>query len=252
MLSHNQYIDKKVASALIHHSVANFGKSLYPQHIPDEKVVYFRMGLLLFAAIAFLFQFLGTSQSLMLSLLMDLEFYTTTSAIVALVLSHQASKIKNAKEPNSNEIRTKRKAIIWNSLAITINTVVVLIYFFFIPIVLASDGLMTVSYFFNFKTLAFLFSYGAILAHFLVIEFIMLEKDYKWIIITLSLWAMFNLTTEVDGLFFREMKGAKNIIKISLAGFFIVSSTSLYFVLTAVSQWVKKVSERQEIRKILK
>jgi hypothetical protein len=188
----------------------------------------------------------------LLSLLTDLEFYTTTSCIIAIVFSHQASLTKNAQEPTATEIRTKRKAIIWNSLAITINTVVVLIYFFFIPIVLASDGLMTVSYFLNFKTLAFLFSYSAILAHFFVSDFIMLEKDYKWLIITLSLWAMFNLTTEVDGLFFREMKGAKNIIKISLAGFFIVSTTCLYFVLTALSQWIKKVSERQEIKKILK
>jgi hypothetical protein len=127
-----------------------------------------------------------------------------------------------------------------------------LIYFFFIPIVLASDGLMTLSYFGNWKTFGFLLSFFAVISHFMVTDFIMLEKDYRWIVITLCLWAMFNLTTEVDGLFFREMKGSKNIIKISLASFFIVSTTCLFFVLTQLSQFIKKVSERQEIRKILK
>lgn len=167
--------------------------------------------------------------------MMDLEFYTTTSCIIALVQSNMATKIKNQLEPTGAEIRQKRRALIWNSLAITINTVVALIYFFFIPIVLASDGKMALSYFLNFKTIAFLLTYLVVLCHFFLTDFILLEKDYKWIIVTLSLWAMFNLTTEVDGLFFREMKGAKNIIKISLASFFIISTTCLYFVLTQVS-----------------
>ena len=59
----------------------------------------------------------------------------------------------------------------------------------------------------------------------------MLERDYKWIVMTLCVWAMANLTVEMDGLFFNEMKGAKNIIKISLAGFLIVAATCMYFVI---------------------
>jgi hypothetical protein len=144
------------------------------------------------------------------------------------------------------------RAIIWNSLAITINCVVVMVYFFFIPIVLASDGLMTVSYFIDFKTLAFMLTFAVVVLHFLVIDFVMLERDYSWVIISLSLWAIFNLSTESDGLFFREMKGSKNIIKLSLAAFFILSTTCLYFTLVSFTQWFKQVSERKEFKKVLR
>ena len=60
----------------------------------------------------------------------------------------------------------KRRALIVNAISITINSSVMLIYFIFIPITLASDGKMSSGYFANWKTLAFLLSFGAVIANF--------------------------------------------------------------------------------------
>lgn len=111
---------------------------------------------------------------------------------------------------------------------------------------------MTFSYFGNFKTFGYLLSCSAIIVHFAFTQFIMLEKDYKWVVTILSLWSFANLTTETDGLFFKEMAGAKNIVKVTLAAFFVISTTCLYFWLCQGSQLIKDVYEKQEKRKILK
>lgn len=69
---------------------------------------------------------------------------------------------------------------------------------------------------------------------------------------TLVVWAIFNLTVESDGLFFNQMKGAKNIIKISLAAYFILASTCMYFVLCSISQYYHKVQEKNETKSLLR
>ena len=102
------------------------------------------------------------------------------------------------------------------------------------------------------KTPAFLLSFTAILAHFFLVNFILLERDYKWIMAVLSGWVLANLATEVDGLFFSQMQGAKNSVKISLAAFFIVATTCLYFVLSKVSQSIKGIREKHERKRILR
>jgi hypothetical protein len=88
--------------------------------------------------------------------------------------------------------------------------------------------------------------------HFFAVRFIMLERDYKWIIVALSVWVMANLATDADGLLFSQAKGAKNIIKIALGAYTIAAATSLYFMLCKASQWYKRVSERREQKKLLR
>lgn len=145
--SHKTYIDKKLAEALIHHHFADFGKSQYPQKISDGNLKYYRLGFFVTVLLAFLFQLLEPTVSIPYSLLGDIEIYTTTSALAAIYFSNKASGVKNSEKPTGPEIRNTRNALIWNSIAITINIVVLLMYFVFIPITKASDGTMTVEYF---------------------------------------------------------------------------------------------------------
>jgi len=151
------------------------------------------------------------------------------------------------------EIRNKRKALIWNSIAITINIIVVLIYFLFVPITKASDGTMNFDYFLQIKTLALFISSLVTIAHFFITKFAMLETDCKWIVLTLTIWAMINLSVESqNGLFFSELQGSKNIIKVSLSAFAITSTSCLYLVLCQLSQKIKKVDEKEQRTKIMK
>ena len=145
-----------------------------------------------------------------------------------------------------------RQAVIMNSVALTLNTIVMILQFLFIPITMISDGLLTFEYFLKYKTISFILSYGAILTHFVFIRFTMIKKDYQWVIATLGIWAFFNLTADSDGLFFSQMNGAKNLVKIAMASYFIMASTCLFFVLCQLSQKYQKVQESKEFRKLLK
>jgi hypothetical protein len=155
--------------------------------------------------------------------------------MIALILAEKAARLRDPEQPSALDIRNRRHALVWNSIALTINNAVVVIYFLFIPITLFSDGKMSWAYFLRLKTLAFLLSYISINTHFYLVNFILLETDYKWIIASLGLWAFANLTVEADGLFFSEMTGAKNIVKVSLSAFFILASICFYFVLCRYS-----------------
>jgi hypothetical protein len=147
------------------------------------------------------------------SLLGDIELYTTFFALGAFILSHLASVIENDDKPTGPEIRKTRNALIFNSIAITINIVVFLLFFILIPITKASDDTMTFDYYLKFKSIAFLFSLAVTLAHFHISHFALLEGDYKWIVGILIFWSMINLSVEVStGLFFAELNGTKNII----------------------------------------
>lgn len=137
-------------------------------------------------------------------------------------------------------------------MSLTINSAVVLVDFLFIPITLLTDGLLTFGYFFTLHSLAYLLSFGAIVTHFVFIRFTMVKKEYMWVIVTLGLWAFLNLTGEQTGIFFREMNGAKNLVKIALAMYFIMASTCLYFVLCWLSQKYHKVHERKTVKILIK
>jgi|LauGreDrversion4_2_1035121.scaffolds.fasta_scaffold611515_1 hypothetical protein len=50
--SHKNYINKKLADALIHHHFAKFGKSHNPKLVPDEKLKYYRLGFSVIVLIA--------------------------------------------------------------------------------------------------------------------------------------------------------------------------------------------------------
>jgi len=140
------------------------------------------------------------------------------------------------KKPSAKDILTKRNAVIWNSIAITINLVVPITFFIFIPITLASDGKFTAGYFLTIKTIAFLLSSTAILGHFYIVKFAMIEDDAPRITLILCIWVAFNLLFEnQEGLFFSEMIGSKNIIKMSLSLFFIFSTTCFYLILCPIS-----------------
>lgn len=81
----------------------------------------------------------------------------------------------------------------------------------------------------------------------------MLETDWKWIITLLIFWAMINLSVEYStGLFFAELKGTKNIIKVSLAAFMIASTACLYLLICAVSQHIKGINEEDQRDRAIK
>ena len=143
--------------------------------------------------------------------------------------------------------------MIWNSIAITINLVVLITYFIFIPITLASDGKLKLGYFLTIKTIAFLLSSTAILGHFFIVKFALIEDDAPRITLILSIWVAFNLLFENQkGIFFAEMNGSKNIIKMSLSIFFIFSTTCFYLILCPISQAIKNVNEKKERKDIMK
>ena len=124
--------------------------------------------------------------------------------------------------------------------------------FLFIPITQLTDGLLTFDYFLTWHSLAYLLSFGAIVTHFVFIRFTMVKRDYLWIIVILGLWAFLNLTGEQSGILFGEMNGAKNLIKIALAIYFIMASTCLYFVLCWLSQKYQNVRERKTVKILIK
>ena len=122
-----------------------------------------------------------------------------------------------------------------------------LIYFIFIPITKLSDGTMTIDYFSQYKTLALFLTLAVTIAHFFISKFAMLETDSKWIITLLIFWAMINLSVEYStGLFFAELKGTKNIIKVSLAAFMIGATACLYLLICTLSQHIKGINEEEQ------
>jgi len=187
-----------------------------------------------------------------LSIITDLELYTTSSCLIALYFSHYAAKVPE-EGPTGKEIITKKNAVIWNSIAITVNLMGLSIFFIFIPITLASDGKMTFDYFLTFKTIAFLLSTTAILGHFFFVKFAMIEDDAMRITLTLAVWAGFNLFFEdQNGIFFSELIGSKNIIKMSLSIFVIFATTCFYLILCPISQRIKGLDEKKLRRVIIK
>lgn len=81
----------------------------------------------------------------------------------------------------------------------------------------------------------------------------MIEDDAPRITLILCIWVAFNLLFEnQQGLFFSEMVGSKNIIKMSLSLFFIFSTTCFYLILCPISQTIKGLNEKQERRAIVK
>jgi hypothetical protein len=109
-------------------------------------------------------------------------------------------------------------------------------FYVFIPITQASAGKFTFNYFMTLKTLAFLLSCCAILAHFFLVRFALIESDSKYIVILLSIWIVFNLVFEnQEGVYFAELKGSRNTIKISLSVFIIGVITVMYLVMCPFS-----------------
>jgi len=91
------------------------------------------------------------------------------------------------------------------------------------------------------------------LAHFFVSRFAMLETDLTYITTLLIFWAMINLSVENStGLFFSELKGTKNIIKVSLAAFMIATTACLYVLICTISQHVKGICEEEQRNKAIK
>jgi hypothetical protein len=81
----------------------------------------------------------------------------------------------------------------------------------------------------------------------------MLETDSTYITILLIFWAMINLSVEYStGLFFAELKGTKNIIKVSLAAFMIAATACLYLLICTLSQHVKGMNEEDQRNKAIK
>jgi Kef-type K+ transport system membrane component KefB len=142
------------------------------------------------------FQLMSDNVDLPLSLITDIELYTTSSCLVALFYSHYAAQVPHYKTPTAKDILTKRNAVIWNSIAITINLVVLITYFIFIPITQASDGKFKAGYFFTIKTIAFLLSTTAILGHFFIVKFALIEDDASRVTLILCIWVAFNLLFE--------------------------------------------------------
>jgi hypothetical protein len=72
-----------VAAALIHQQMGNFGHTLYPQYVREDRIKLFRLGLLLMSLIAFVLLVIDSNNGIALSILTNLEFYTATSCFLA-------------------------------------------------------------------------------------------------------------------------------------------------------------------------
>jgi hypothetical protein len=166
--------------------------------------------------------------------------------LVALFCSHYAGKVPHDKPPTGSQIKWKKYAVVSNSIAITINLSVLLIFFVFVPITLASDGKMTWDYFWTSKTIAFILSTIAILGHFFFASFVMIEDDYTYITGIHYIWIAVNLFFEDSkGVLFSELNGTKNVIKMSLAVFVVISTTCFYQILCPISQRIKGLDEKR-------
>ena len=107
---------------------------------------------------------------------------------------------------------------------------------------------MTFGYYMQYKTITLLLTLIVTIAHFSVSKFAMLKTDWKYIFCYLIFWVVINLSMENNstGLFFAELKGTKNIIKVSLAGFMIAATYYLHDFICANSQRIKGYKDEIE------
>jgi len=91
MKSQEQYLSEKIADSLIHHKISDFSQSSYPARIQNENLHKGRVICICVILVAFVLQLMSENVSLPLSLITDIELYTTSSCLVALFYSHYAA-----------------------------------------------------------------------------------------------------------------------------------------------------------------
>ena len=78
----------KIADSLIHHKISDFSLSSYPERIKNENLYSGRVICICVILVAFVLQLMSDNVKLPLSLITDIELYTTSSCLVALFYSH--------------------------------------------------------------------------------------------------------------------------------------------------------------------
>jgi hypothetical protein len=91
MESQEQYLLGKIADSLIHHKISDFSQSSYPARIKNENLYKGRVICFCVILVAFVLQLMSDNVNLPLSLITDIELYTTSSCLVALYYSHYAA-----------------------------------------------------------------------------------------------------------------------------------------------------------------
>ena len=91
MKTQEQYLLGKIADSLIHHKISDFSLSSYPERIKNENLYSGRVICILVILVAFVLQLMSENVSLPLSLITDIDLYTTSSCLVALFYSHYAA-----------------------------------------------------------------------------------------------------------------------------------------------------------------
>lgn len=88
MITQEQYLLGKIADSLIHHKISDFSLSSYPEKIKNENLYSGRVICICVILVAFVLQLMSDNVNLPLSLITDIELYTTSSCLVALFYSH--------------------------------------------------------------------------------------------------------------------------------------------------------------------
>ena len=121
---------------MIYESFAKFDKSAV-SCIKDQHLNWYRLGLLPLALASIVFVYFGNNTTaIYIRLICDLDLQATLFALLAVILSLNASKVdSDIKIQFVGSLLRKKRALIANEIAISMNIAVSLIYFVFIPIV---------------------------------------------------------------------------------------------------------------------
>lgn len=131
------YVEQKISRIMIYHRFAKFEKSSL-KCIPDERLPLLRFILIALVGVSIGLQAYANTfkEPIYKRVLTDIEFYASILAFVGLIQAHQASKVSSDKKiDRTNDLRKKKRALIINEMAISLNIACSLIYFIFMPIV---------------------------------------------------------------------------------------------------------------------
>ena len=131
------YFEDKLSTIMIYHNFAYFEKSSV-SCISDKRLPLVRLILGIMVTLAFidLILFDPYDGKIWIRLMCDLELYAGFFAILAIILAHRASAVTGDTQINSvGELKKKKRALIINEIAISLNFAVFLLYFVFLPIV---------------------------------------------------------------------------------------------------------------------
>lgn len=96
------------------------------------------------------------------------------------------------------------------------------------------------------NAIAYFVSLFAVIFHFAVSKFVLLDQDWKYLFYVQFLWALINVVIPGKGLLFRDLTNEPLLIKLFIASFYILANSCFYYLLSVTSQFIKGVKEKHE------